>query len=212
MKSFAVKTIYPADATITANKQTTTKQVDELFEVEQAKVVELFDSYRAGDYAVSVKFTPPAEKADGDEEVSPFEVAAQLAKQGIDYKAALKIKSKGSYDDMLDVMHLIESEGFNMDVNVQLKVRNNTSINIDRVDTWTDEDAVFKVNPKATAKDINELKSLYDNLDKKGYEVEINITPKMPETDNMDDENDSFATQLAAYPENTLVTFRLKQA
>lgn len=211
MAIYDVKTIYPADEAIQGNKQTTTKQVELWSDVNTPDVLQLFDSYRKAGYQVKVSFTPPAKDIQDAESSSPFDVAEDLTKQGIDYKATLKLKSKGAYDDMIDLMHLIESEGFDMTVSIQLKINENTSLNIDRSSTWTDEDAVFKVSPKASSKDVKDLKSLYDALNDQGYEVEIKIDPQAPKSDDMDSENDSFAAQLAAYPTNTLVTFKLTQ-
>lgn len=212
-KTFDTKTVFPALENVKGKKHTTTKQVDSEEEVEKADVVKLYDSYRAGGYKVSVTFlAPPDKDQKEDEVVSPFEVAEQLAKQGIDYKASLKVKSKGEYGDMVEVFKLIESEGYDYNVTATLKVNKNTTTNIDNPDSWTDEEAnVFRVSPKASTDNIDNLKSLFDTLDQKGYEVEITIKPKAPKADDMDDEDDSFANQLSAYPDGTLVTFKLTE-
>ena len=209
MKSYEIKTIYPVDETVKGNKQTTTKQVDSLSEVELPKVVDLYNSYLRAGYNVNTKFTSPDETSSKD--ASPFEVAESLTKQGIDYRATLKINSKGTYDDMLDVMHLVEAEGFNMDVAIKLKINEKTPINIDKTETWTGADAVFKVTPKASSGDINELKGLFNDLDKKGYDVEITVLPKAKKNKDLEEENNSFSSQLDAYPDSTLVTFKLSQ-
>lgn len=211
-KLYDVKTIFPVDEIIKGNKQTTTKHTDVLTEVKTEDVVKLFQSYLEGDYKVSCYFKAPVKKNDTNKELStPFDVAASLAKQGIDYRATLKIKTKGSYDDMIKAMHLVESEGFDMTVNVRLKINEKTATNIDDEGTWEDEDSQFKVTPKTGTEDVNELKSLYDLLNKDGYEVLIDIKPKSPKADDMDSEDDSFATQLSAYTDGTLVTFKLAQ-
>ena len=107
-KTFDTKTVFPALENVKGKKHTTTKQVDSEEEVEKADVVKLYDSYRAGGYKVSVTFlAPPDKDQKEDEVVSPFEVAEQLAKQGIDYKASLKVKSKGEYGDMVEFFKLI---------------------------------------------------------------------------------------------------------
>lgn len=212
-KTFDTKTVFPALENVKGKKHTTTKQVDSEEKVEKADVVKLYDSYRAGGYKVSVTFLAPLDKDQKEDEVvSPFEVAEQLAKQGIDYKASLKVKSKGEYGDMVEVFKLIESEGYDYNVTATLKVNKNTTTNIDNPDSWTDEEAnVFRVSPKASTDNIDNLKSLFDTLDQKGYEVEITIKPKAPKADDMDDEDDSFANQLSAYPDGTLVTFKLTE-
>lgn len=209
--TYDTKTIFPAQENVDGKKHTTTKQQDTEEDIEKADVIKLYNSYREGGYKVSVTFTaPPKKDAGDDEEISPFEVAKQLALQGIDYKATLKIKSKGAYDDMKPVMDIVEDSGFDLTVTATLKVNSNTTTNLQKPNSWTNEDNVYKVNPKASSDNINDLKDLYDTLDKKGYEVEITIKPKAPKADDMDDENDSFANQLSAYPDGTLVTFRLE--
>ena len=115
---------------------------------------------------------------------------------------------EGGYDDMKPVMDIVEASGFDLTVTATLKVNSNTTTNLQKPNSWTNEDNVYKVNPKASSDNINDLKDLYDTLDKKGYEVDITIKPKAPKADDMDDENDSFANQLSAYPDGTLVTFR----
>ncbi|MCT7821098.1 hypothetical protein L2784_10080 [Lactobacillus crispatus] len=211
-KIYNVKTVFPVDETVKGNKQTTTKHTDILTEVGSSDVVKLFKSYREGNYKVSCYFQAPIKKEKKNEELStPFDVAKSLAKQGIDYRATLKIKSKGSYQDMLKAMHLVESEGFDMTVNVKLKINDQTTTNIDDEHTWVDEDPQFKVTPKTGTNNINELKSLYASLNKKGYETIIDIKPKAPKADDMDSKDDAFATQLLAYPDGTMVKFKLSQ-
>lgn len=212
MITFDTKTVFPVEENVNGKKHTSTKQVDTMEGVEKAEVIKLFNSYRTGGYKVSVTFMAPPEKDEGSEEaVTPFDVARQLAKQGIDYKASLKIKSKGAYEDMLPVMHLVESEGFDMNVTVTLKIKDDSIANVDDPQTWEDEDTVYRISPKATSDNIDDLRSLYGSLDSKGYEVEINIKPKAPKANDMDDEDDSFANQLSAYPDGTLVTFKLSE-
>lgn len=209
MPKYDVKTTFPADETVSGNEYTTTKRSVLASDVETPDVVQMYNSYRNSGYKVSTAFSTPKDDVAGD--VSPFDVAENLTKQGIDYKASLKIKSKGAYSDMLKAMHLVESSGFDMDVNVKLKINDETSLNIDDSGSWEDEDAEFKINPKASTDNINELKDVYENLDQNGYEVEIDIKPKMPKESDMDSENDSFMSQLSAYPDGSQVTFTLKQ-
>ncbi|KWU08878.1 hypothetical protein [Lactobacillus crispatus] len=102
-----------------------------------------------------------------------------------------------------------EAEGYEYNVNVTLKVNDETTTNINDPLSWTDEDNVFKVSPKTSTDDAEKLHQLYDTLNDKGYEVEITIKPKAPKSTDMDSENETFATQLSAYPDGTLVTFRL---
>lgn len=225
--TYNTKTIYPAQEDKDGRKVTTTKQTDVAVELKKDEVLKLYNSYREAGYSVNVSFQPPLatkssdEKEDNDDKddkaevvslVSPFDVAKRLAKQGIEYRASLKIKSKGTYEDMKDIMKLVEAEGYEYNVNVTLKVNDETTTNIDNPDSWTDEETnVFRVSPKASTDNAEELHQLYDTLNDKGYEVEITIKPKAPKADDMDDEDDSFANQLSAYPDGTLVTFKLTE-
>lgn len=212
MTSYSVKTVFPTTESTDGSKQTTTKQTDVIDEIEASKVVDLYNSYKEGDYKVSVSFVEPPEDKNDQDSVSPFEIAKNLTKQGIDYKASLKLKTHGTFTEMQKAMKLIEAEGYDMTVSAQLKINDKTSLNIDDTDTWTDEDAVFRVAPKAASKDANELKQLYTELGDAGYEVEIDIKPKMPKESDVADGEDPFAMQLSAYPNGTLVNFRLSQA
>ena len=127
------------------------------------------------------------------------------------YRATLKIKDKGDYEDMIKVIHLVEADGFNLNVSVTLKINEDSLINLDVPGTWTErENAIFKVSPKAHTNKVEELKSLYEAINRAGYEAKIDINPKAPEANNMDDDNDTFANQLSAYPSHTLVKFSLR--
>lgn len=145
--------------------------------------------------------------------ITPFDVGKALDKQGIPYRATLKIKDKGDYEDMIKVIHLVEADGFNLNVSVTLKINEDSLINLDVPGTWTErENAIFKVSPKAHTNKVEELKSLYEAINRAGYEAKIDITPKAPEANNMDDDNDTFANQLSAYPSHTLVKFSLRNS
>lgn len=211
-KKYDVKTSFPVDETDKGKKHTSTKRTVEESELEASDVADLFNSYLEGGYKVSVTFTAPSSgTTDDDSGDSPFTTGDELAKEGIDYKATLKITTKGAYDDMHKAIQLVQAEGYDLTANVQLKQNDKSDVDLDRTDTWNGADAVFKLTPKATEKDVNKLKSLYDSLQDAGYEVQINIKPKMPKDDEMDP-NASFATQLSAYPDGTLVKFNLADA
>lgn len=221
-KIFEVKTLFPVYADIDGNERTTTKRVVEVLEASPEDVVNLYNSYLEGDYKVSISFIPPAkqeqkENADHADDnskeavITPFDVGKALDKQGIPYRATLKIKDKGDYEDMIKVIHLVEADGFNLNVSVTLKINEDSLINLDVPGTWTErENAIFKVSPKAHTNKVEELKSLYEAINRAGYEAKIDITPKAPEANNMDDDNDTFANQLSAYPSHTLVKFSLR--
>lgn len=210
---FEVKTIFPVDTNVTKNHESTIKKTDYAYGVKLVEVVNMYNKYREADYKVSVSFTAPAKKDESSDQefATPFDVGHALSKEGVDYHACLKLKTKGSYEDMLDVMHLIEAEGFDLIVNIELKINENTDLNVDNVKSWTNEDAIYKITPKASSNNVDELKSLYDELNDKGYEADISIKPAAPKKDDMGEENNTLANQLAAYPEGTLVTFRLSE-
>lgn len=211
---YNLKTSYPVQEIEKSGRVTSTKKTVTDENLEAAEIVELYNGYLKSDYKVSVSFKQP-ETPSGDQTIdSPFDVAENLTKQGIDYKATLKLKTKGAYDDLKPAMKLIEAEGFDMQVGVTLKINDKTSINIDDPDTYQDADAVYKVTPKAASKDINDLRGLYEDLDKRGFEVEIDIKPKMPKEDDESivDAGGAFKTQLEAYPSGTLVQFNLTNA
>lgn len=211
--SFEVKTIFPVDTNVTKTHESTIKKTDYVYGVKLAEVINMFNKYREADYKVSVSFTTPTieDKGANKELVTPFDIGHALSKEGVDYRASLKLKTKGSYEDMLNVMHLIETEGFNMIVNIELKINEKTDLNIDNVKSWTNEDAIYKITPKASSNNVDDLKSLYNELNDKGYETDISIKPAVPKKDDMDEENNTLANQLAAYPEGTLVTFKLSE-
>lgn len=216
MAKYEVKTTFPVDEAVKGSTLTATKQIKIMSAVETPDVVDVYNSYLEAGYNVSVSFKAPEAEAEGEAEgeddkaLSPFDVGKALTTKGIDYKATLTCKAKGSYEEMKPIMHLIEAEGYDMTVNVQLKVNDKTTLNIDNTDSWTDEDAIFKVTPKAHSINVNDLKDLYDNLKKHKIETEIDIKPKKAKDDD-DDITDSFSNQLSVYPDGTIVSFKLTE-
>lgn len=211
MANYTVKTIFPADESTDDNKYISNKRTELQSSMETGDVVALYNQYLEAGYDVNVSFNVPETNEDGsDIESDPFEMAENLTKQGIDYKAKLKLDAKGAYDDLLDAMHLIESAGYAMVVDVKLKINDKTSLNVDDATSWTDQDAVVKITPKADSIDVNDLKGLYDDLNNRGYAVSIDLKPKVDKTAT--DESDEFSKQLSVYPDGTEVKFTLKQA
>ena len=207
--SYNVKTIFPKEESIEKNTQkyVTTSRQELASEKELDEVLSLYNDYQRQGFNVSVGFKPPVDTDEGEEPVSVFEVAEQLTLAGIDYKATLKLKFSGSYDDMLHVARSVEQQGYDYVVDAKLKINEDSVINIDKINTWSAEDAVYKVTPKASSDDINELRGLYDVLSENDYDVTIDIKPKKQSTDE-----DDFGTQLAAYPDGTELTFTLKDS
>lgn len=204
---FTIKTVFPVSEDMEESKFISNKRTELLSDVDVAEAVDLYRSYIRAGYDVAVNFTAP--EGGDEEDADPFVMADELTKQGIDYKASLKINTKGSYNDMLPAMHLVEAAGFDMTVAVKLKIAESTTLNTDDPATWTDEDAVFKITPKASSNSVMDLKSLYENLTNKGYDVQIALSPK---ADKDADEGEEFAKQCSVYPAGTEIKFTLKQA
>lgn len=210
MTKFTVKTVFPVDENVEDKTYVSNKRTELANDVETADVIDMYKHYTNSGYDVNTKFkVPDVDENGSDIESDPFEMAKELTTQGIDYKASLKLDVKGAYDDVLQAIHMIESSGFDLVVDVKLKINDETGINIDDNGTWIDQDAVFKVTPKANSIDINDLKGLYDSLSNDGYDVSIDLKPK---ADKEDDPSDSFAKQLSVYPDGTEIDFALKQA
>ena len=207
--TYSVKTTYPKEERVDNNSQkyTTTSKQELVSNLELNDVVRIYNGYQRQGFDVSVRIKAPAEAGAGEEtDGSPFDIAHQLTASGIDYKASLKIKNSGSYDDVINIAHMIEQHGFDLNLGVTLKVNEDSPVNIDNVDTWMDPDnAVYKVTPKASSDNIDELKDVYEALEDAGYEPTIDIKPKKQSTDE-----DDFGTQLEAYPDGTEVDFTLK--
>lgn len=205
---YNVKTIFPKDEQMDDENQKyiTTRRTEVSANKNLTEVIEMYNQYQLSDYKVNVSFHPGQAASEDNEEVSPFDVAQQLTASGIDYKATLKVNnSKGSYDDMLELAHRIESHGYDFNVDIKLKVNDESPVNIEHETTWMGEDAVYKVTPKASSLDIEELHGIYDDLKEQGYDVDIDIKPK-----KKSGEDDDFDTQLAAYPDGTEVVMSLQ--
>lgn len=205
--SYNVRTKYPKEEQLTKDSKLITTNKQELSsELEQEDVIALYEAYDRAGYMVDYQFEASDEDVTAD---TPFEIAAILDENGIEYTAALKVKNKGVYDDAIQLARVIEQHGFDFTMDIKLKINENTTINIDKETTWTSDDAEYKVTPKASVKDINEIKSLYEAIEEKGYEPTITIKPKK---NNDDDGQGTFVTQLALYPDNTTVMFTLKDS
>lgn len=206
--AYEIKIGYPKEETMDneQHKFVTTSRQEMITAETQDVVISRYNDLQRQGFNVTVAFkTNP----DGDEdEVSPFDIASKLTQAGIDYKATLKVKNSSDYKQMLDLANMIEQHGYDFNVDVKMKINDDSSININRESTWVaSEDAAFKVTPKASSDDINELKSLFDQLADNGYDVTIDVKPKKQSTDE-----DDFATQLSVYPDDTTVIFTLHDA
>lgn len=214
MTIFSVKTTYPQNEDVDSTGKTTiTKHSELLNDLNDEQVMKLYKDYLRQGYGMSVRFKSNNDKKNGKkEERSPFDIAKDLEKNDIEYKATLKLPDKGAYNDMLPAIKLLGAEGFDLNASLTLKENEKTTIRLNDPSTWSDEDAVIKLSPKASTKNIDELKSIYDRLKDKGYGVDIEIKPKVDTDKDGDEQDDDFAAQLKAYPNGTEIDFTLKEA
>lgn len=214
MTIFSVKTTYPQNEDVDSTGKTTiTKHSELLNNLNDEQVMKLYKDYLRQGYGMSVRFKSNSDKKNNKkEERSPFDIAKDLEKNDIEYKATLKLPDKGAYNDMLPAIKLLGAEGFDLNASLTLKENEKTTIRLNDPSTWSDEDAVIKLSPKASTKNIDELKSIYDSLKDKGYGVDIEIKPKVDKDKDGEEQDDDFAAQLKAYPNGTEIDFTLKEA
>ena len=214
MTIFCVKTTYPQNEDVDSTGKTTiTKHSELLNNLNDEQVMKLYKDYLRQGYGMSVRFKSNSDKKNNKkEERSPFDIAKDLEKNDIEYKATLKLPDKGAYNDMLPAIKLLGAEGFDLNASLTLKENEKTTIRLNDPSTWSDEDAVIKLSPKASTKNIDELKSIYDSLKDKGYGVDIEIKPKVDKDKDGEEQDDDFAAQLKAYPNGTEIDFTLKEA
>lgn len=204
---YILKTSYPKEEAVEGRKLTERTFNEFVSDLEQDEVIEQYEQLLAEGYSVSVTFQPPTYSLQG-EETDPFVIAEQFELAGISYKATLKLKASGTYEDMLKVAKMIEQQGYDYDISIKLKVSENSPVDFEKESSWFDSEfAKYSVLPKASSQDVMDLKSLYDQLSEAYYKPEISLKAKVRK-----DDDETFATQLAAYPEGTVVSFKLKDA
>lgn len=202
---YDVVVVYPKEEEMNneEGKFTTINKKEELGEMDMGDVIGLVKQFERSGYVITPTFIPPNE----EQALSPFEIAEELTASGIEYKATLKCKNSGSYSDAKTLVGLMYSHGFDADVDIKLKINDDSSVDFDKESTWMDADnAVYKVKPKAASDNADELKGLYDTLNEKGYDVSIDIKPKKVK------EESDFESQLSAYPERTNIKLTLRDS
>lgn len=210
-KNYTVKIKFPVDEEEKKSQLIETKRVETFDSLTLPAVTELYNKYLEAGYKISATFNPPDDN--NDEIATPFDMSDSLTKQGIDYKASLKIKTKGAFADMEKAIQLLDADALDYNLTATLKISSESSINATNPDTYQNEEAIYKIAPKINTKNVHELEDLYNNLNDNGYETEIVIKPKMPKKDEIsDDITDAFSNQLNVYPDNTLVQLNLTQA
>lgn len=205
--SYKNKIIYPKEEVAENNKMTERTFNEYIEDLEIEELVNQYNQLLASGYSVAVNYLPPKLDTKG-KEVDVFAIAKRLERAGISYKATLKLKAGGDYESMLKIGKMFEQEDYDYDISLTLQVRENSTIDFSKESTWFDKDyAKFKINPKASSGDILELKTLFDRLKKEKQEVSITLKTKAKKNDE-----DSFASELATYPQDTEVIFKLTNA
>lgn len=205
--TFQVKTVFPKEETSENNKYIE-RTFNELVEgLELDEVVNLYEQLLNKGYSINVNFAPPVLDDKGSEP-DPFMIASRLELAGISYKATLKLKASGDYESMVKIAKLIEHQDYDYDITAKLQIRENSTVDFEKESSWFDKDhAKYTILPKASSQDIADLRTLYDDLLELNQKVTINIKAKVKK-----DDDDAFATQLASYPDGTLVLFKLSDA
>lgn len=205
--TYSIKTVFPKQEGIEDKKLIERTEIEYLDDIETGDVIKYYGNLLTKGYSVSASFTPPTDGGE-EQEQDAFAIAHKLELAGIQYRATLRLKATGLYEDMVKIARLIEQQDYDYDFVGDFKVRENSSIDMERQSSWFDSEfAKFTVKPKAASADIMDLKTLYDSLVEEHQKVEIAIRAKVKK-----DDDDSFATQLASYPDGTLVAFKLKDA
>ena len=204
--TFQVKTVFPKEETAENNKYIE-RTFNELVEgIELDEVVTLYEQLLNKGYSINVNFAPP-QLDDKGTEPDPFMIASRLELAGISYKATLKLKASGDYEAMVKIAKLIEHQDYDYDITAKLQIRENSTVDFEKESSWFDKDHTkYTILPKASSQDIADLRTLYDDLLEMNQKVTINIKAKVKKDD------DAFATQLASYPDGTLVLFKLSDA
>ncbi len=196
---YIIKTKFPNQENFEEKKTTVIKH-NEDFELETIDdVITLYNEYERQGYKINVKYESSDEK-------SPFDIAHDFDMAGIAYKATLKLdtKVKGDYQSIIDIAKIIEQHGFDLSMDIKLKIDETSPVNLNDETTWMGDGATYKVTPKVTSDNIEDLKGLYDDL--QSIAPVINIKPKKQTS------TEDFATQLRIYPDNTQIVFTLKES
>ena len=205
--TYQVKIIYPKEEALESNKLTERTFNEYMDDLEAEEVIKQYEQLLTEGYSISVNFFPPQVDKEGSEQ-DPFKIAESFELAGITYKATLKLKASGTYEDMVKIAKMIEQQDYDYDISAKLQIRENSSVDFEKEGSWFDKDYTkYTILPKASSQDIADLKTLYDALVEEHQKVTINIKAKVKK-----DDDDSFANQLAAYPPETMIIFKLTDA
>ena len=169
-------------------------------ELTEEDVLSRYEQHLNQGYAVGIKFSDAAKSAK--------DLASGFAVRGVDYTVTLKLKTKGPYEVIKNLALLFESRDFDYVLSANLKVNSESTININRPDSWTNSiNGVYEIKPKVKVNSYAEIQGLIDDLDQNpSITYELVTTPKKAK------EASQFLAQLQVYGDDVNVTFTLKDA
>ena len=169
-------------------------------ELSEEDVLSRYEQHLNQGYAVGIKFSDAAKSAK--------DLASGFTVRGVDYTVTLKLKTKGPYEVIKNLALLFESRDFDYVLSANLKVNSESTININRPDSWTNSiDGVYEIKPKVKVNSYAEIQGLIDDLDQNpSITYELVTTPKKAK------EASQFLAQLQVYGDDVDVTFTLKDA
>lgn len=169
-------------------------------ELSEEDVLSRYEQHLNQGYAVGIKFSDAAKSAK--------DLVSGFAVRGVDYTVTLKLKTKGPYEVIKNLALLFESRDFDYVLSANLKVNSESTININRPDSWTNSiDGVYEIKPKVKVNSYAEIQGLIDDLDQNpSITYELVTTPKKAK------EASQLLAQLQVYGDDVNVTFTLKDA
>ena len=200
---FEVHITYPNEERFDDGSEMIQKRKEIIYEAAAGTVMERYQSFVRQGYSVT-----PAIVLGEEVDIDPFEFSEKLDRVGIDYKASLKFKNKsnqGIYDEILKIGERIESHGFDYDVNIKLKISEDSPVNFAKETSWFGPDSMYTISPKVSSKDAREIRGTYDDLVALGCDVTVDIKPVKAN-------EDTFPRYLETFPEGSLVSMNLKDA
>lgn len=169
-------------------------------ELTEKDVLSRYEQHLNQGYSVGIKFSDAAKSAK--------DLASGFAVRGVDYTVTLKLKTKGPYEVIKNLALLFESRDFDYVLSANLKVNSESTININRPDSWTNSiDGVYEIKPKVKVNSYAEIQGLIDDLNQNpSITYELVTTPKKAK------EASQLLAQLQVYGDDVNVTFTLKDA
>ena len=169
-------------------------------ELSEENVLSRYEQHLNQGYAVGIKFSDAAKSAK--------DLASGFAVRGVDYTVTLKLKTKGPYEVIKNLALLFESRDFDYVLSANLKVNSESTININRPDSWTNSiDGIYEIKPKVKVNSYAEIQGLINDLDQNpSITYELVTTPKKAK------EASQLLAQLQVYGDDVNVTFTLKDA